>query len=297
MDDRVDWQAVAEQLTFGNIFGEKTLFHGIRRLEPGAGLSHSGAHTQSIRTEWKNEPLPDSPSAQIDKIDEALHRAVATAWDGAKSPALCLSAGLDSRTLMAIAHRQGIPLACVTNGIEGSVELRLAERMCNAIGAEHLRCLLEKDVIDQVLEGAADVVEYTDGEGTIQSTNMLHITRQYQEKLGLDRVIRGIGGELLKLSSAYSYAIPRELAQNADASEVQRHLLSQLTLRKAQPNANACKASSEKSSKPVWKTDSLRAGILSSPMRRLQLKKPVFFSYEPISGGPPPTPCESSGNP
>ena len=131
---------------------------------------------------------------------------------------------------MAIAHRQGIPLACVTNGIEGSAELRLAERMCKAIGAEHLRCLLEKDIVEEVLKGAADVLEYTDGEGTIQSTNMLHITRQYQETLGLDRVIRGIGGELLKLSSAYSYALTPELARATDESEVQRHLLSQLEL-------------------------------------------------------------------
>jgi len=239
VDGHLNWQAVAEQLTYGNIFGEKTLFQGIRRMEPGAGLWQSGSHTKAVQTEWKNERLPDSPHAQIDKIDEALHRAVAAAWEGAENPALCLSAGLDSRTLMAVAHRQGIPLACVTNGIEGSVELRLAERMCNTIGAEHLRCLLEKDMVDQVLEGAADVVEYTDGEGTIQSTNMLHIARQYEERLGLDRVIRGIGGELLKLSSAYSYAIPRDLERTADESEVQKHLLSQLALPQS-PEQHQC---------------------------------------------------------
>ena len=61
VDRGVDWQAFAEQLAFGNIFGEKTLFRGIRRLEPGAGLCHTGASAEAIRTEWSAEPAPGKP--------------------------------------------------------------------------------------------------------------------------------------------------------------------------------------------------------------------------------------------
>ena len=54
---------------------------------------------------------------------------------------------------MAVAHRQGIPLVCVTNGIEGSIELRLTRQMCDALGATHLSCLLEESVVGGIMEG------------------------------------------------------------------------------------------------------------------------------------------------
>ena len=228
VDTDTNWSGVAEHLAFGHLFGEKTLFRGITRLEAGTQLTIVDGQARSLRKNPELEPLSGSRSSHVDRVDAALHDAVEAAWAGADRPALCLSAGLDSRTLMAVAHRREIPLTCVTNGIEGSIELRLTKRMCEAIGAEHLRCLLGKEVVARILGSAEDVVAYTDGEGTIQSANMLFVTRKYRDELHLDRAIRGIGGELLKLSLAYGYSLPPELAKAGGEDALQRHLLGQL---------------------------------------------------------------------
>ncbi len=239
VDGETNWAAAADHLAFGHLFGEKTLFRGIRRLGSGEMLTIGDGGFRLWAANWQTERLSGSRSSLIDRLDEALHEAVDTAWSGAKHPALCLSAGLDSRTLLAVAHRRGIPLVCVTNGIEGSVELRLARRMCEKLGAEHLSGLLEEHVVDHLLSSAQDVIAYTDGESTIQSANMLYVTRKYRSELGLDRVIRGIGGELLKLSLAYGYSLPPELAASEDESAVQEQLLGQLLRNPSQAEEGA----------------------------------------------------------
>ena len=229
VDARTDWSSAADHMALGHIYGEKTLFRGVQRLGVGEQLVVSGGDLRRESAIAMPECVEESRAASLDRIDAALQEAVKNAWSGVEQPALCLSAGLDSRTLMAVAHRQGIPLVCVTNGIEGSIELRLTRQMCDALGATHLSCLLEESVVGGIMEGIADVVSYTDGEGTIQSANMLYLTRKYRSELGLERVIRGVGGELLKLSVAYGYAVPPELARDGDDAKIRQHLFHQLS--------------------------------------------------------------------
>lgn len=230
VDASTHWDSVADHMAFGHIYGDKTLFRGVQRLGAGEELLVSGGRLRRESVLVPAVPQDESRAESVDRIDAALHEAVEEAWSGVEKPALCLSAGLDSRTLMAVAHRQGIPLVCVTNGIEGSIELRLTRRMCQALGATHLSCLLEEGVVEGILDGVDQVVNFTDGEGTIQSANMLYLTRKYRSELGLERVIRGVGGELLKLSVAYAYSVPPDLAQSPDAPTVRQHLFNQLTL-------------------------------------------------------------------
>jgi asparagine synthetase B (glutamine-hydrolysing) len=224
-----DWSGVAEYLAFGLLWGERTLARGVHCLGPGARVEASPAGLRTISSSLELESLPGDESECVERIDAALHDAVDRAWRGASRPALCLSAGLDSRTLMAVAHHRGIPLTCVTNGIDGSVELRLARRMCSVLDAEHLRCLIEPEIVERILDGASTVAACTDGEGALQNVIMLYVGQKYRDALGLDRVIRGNGGELLKLSLAYAFALPPELGQSGDVSAARHRLLGQLT--------------------------------------------------------------------
>lgn len=228
VDTGVDWSSVAEQFALGQVLGDKCLVRAVRRLEAGCLLKIPREGRPSLESLLVLPTEGGQDSNALERVDEALHEAVAHAWSPSVPTALCLSAGLDSRTLLAVAHNMDIPLRCVTNGIEGSVELKLTRRMCQSVGAEHIPCLIDSGVVDDILDGVSDVVAYTDGEGTIQSANMLHITRKYRRELGLERVIRGIGGELMKLSLAYGYALPPELIQQGSDDAVLSCLLRQL---------------------------------------------------------------------
>jgi asparagine synthase (glutamine-hydrolysing) len=228
VDTETDWLSASEQMVFGHVYAEKTMWGGIQRLGAGERLSVEDGEVAVIAAPQPQQPSSSDPESSIERIDLALQQAVRTAWEGPGRTALCLSAGLDSRTLMAVAHKQGISQICVTNGIEGSIELRLADRMCRTLNADYLTCLLEKQVVDQILLSASEVARITDGEGTIQGTNMLHLTKKYRSHLGFDRVIRGIGGELLKLSLAYGYACPEEIVKAGDDSAAASHIFTQL---------------------------------------------------------------------
>lgn len=242
VDTQTDWSSTSEQLIFGHIYGNKTLWGGIQRLGAGQRLSVDDGQVVILEPPQPSEPTFSDREAHVNNIDLALNQAVQTAWEGPERTALCLSAGLDSRTLMAVAHKQGISQTCVTNGIEGSIELRLASRMCQSLGADYLTCLLEEQVVDRVLDSASEVASITDGEGTIQGTNMLHLTQKYRDQLGLDRVIRGIGGELLKLSLAYGYACPEEIVKSGDDASAALQIFSQLAYSPSKAEASVIRS-------------------------------------------------------
>ena len=224
-----DCAGAAQYLAFGFLLGPATLARGVRCLGPGARVESAGGALREVDAVFEPVAMPRDEAGCIERIDSALHEAVARAWDGAARPALCLSAGLDSRTLLAVAHRRGIPLRCVTNGIRGSVELRLARRMCDVVGAEHLETLLEQELVERILDNASLVAECSDGEGALQNVIMLEVGRSYRAAHALDRVIRGHGGELLKLSLAYDFALPPELARQQDGVAARDRIFGQLT--------------------------------------------------------------------
>ena len=235
VDTQIDWPGASEHLIFGHIYGEKTLWGGIQRLGAGQQLIVDDGAIEILEPAQPSDSTGRGSEASIEDIDLALNQVVQESWADSNRVALCLSAGLDSRTLMAVAHNQGISQTCVTNGIAGSIEIRLADRMCQTLNSEFLTCILEAGVADKVFDSAKDVVAITDGEGTIQGTNMLHFTRKYRDQLGLDRVIRGHGGELLKLSLSYGYACPGDLIQSGNDSRVAAHIFSQLAYSPTEP--------------------------------------------------------------
>jgi asparagine synthetase B (glutamine-hydrolysing) len=233
VDQSWDTRAMLDQLCYGVIWGERTLQTGVRLILPGQLGTWSARDRRFSLHPFAALPdgdeLPDMESA-VEVIDAALHAAMQRSASGEQPAALCLSAGLDSRVLLAVGHHAGVVPDCVTNGIEGGIELRLARRMCDAVGAAQQLCLIDADIVDGMREGAQAVAACTDGEGDVKNAMMLYVGRRYRDALGLNRVIRGHGGELMKLSTAYGFAMSETLATSHDHALGLKHISKQLSV-------------------------------------------------------------------
>ncbi|HPD31011.1 MAG TPA: asparagine synthase-related protein [Phycisphaerae bacterium] len=227
----LDREGAAQYLLFGFLMGNKTLVKGIALLEAGCALHFQPEAGKSEVRRYFVLPSGDeepNPAAAIDQIDDSLRTACRGAAAAGDVPAICLSAGLDSRVLLAITHREGLDLACVTNGVQGGIELELTSRMCRSVGHKHIKCLFGPDLVEKASDWLSGVVEASDGEASLLDIMMLYVARKYRHELGISHVIRGHGGELTKLERAYSFAVPAELALGSDHVAVRDHLYRQL---------------------------------------------------------------------
>lgn len=211
----LDEIAVADFLSFGVIWGDRTLLRDIRRLMPGTSCTHDRATGRIVAEPYGRLPRGDEIADEgeaLEVLDGALAEAMRRSVSGPLSTALCLSAGLDSRTLLAVAARHGIELDCITSGIRGGIEFRLTRQMCDVIGARHMECLFDDAFLADLERFATRIARSTNGEADFMNTMMLHQGIEYRKQFDLTSVIRGHGGELMKLSNAYGFSVTPELA-------------------------------------------------------------------------------------
>ncbi|MDG2050377.1 MAG: asparagine synthase-related protein [Myxococcota bacterium] len=230
-DFSLDAGAVGDYLSTGVIWGERTLSKGIRRILPGSTLTFN-AEDRSLSTEdWAHYPAGTEiakPDDAIDALDEVLGQAMQRTHSNPAPQALCLSAGLDSRTLLAIAAHQGIEMDCVTSGVEGSSELRLTERMCDALQARHMKCFFGSAFASDLERYASEIARVTQGEADFMNMMMLFQGIEFRSQFGLNSAIRGHGGELMKLNDAYGFSVRPETADSQDHESAKTAILGQL---------------------------------------------------------------------
>jgi hypothetical protein len=131
---------IAEFLRFASTFDNRTLFSGIRRLGPGQVLTWSPDRKVRLREGsrlWTSlrSDLP-SPDTAAEEIEPMLREAVGAGAPEAGAYVLMMSAGWDSRSLLAAATATstGQRLEAFSHGDLGSRELRIAERLSAAAG-------------------------------------------------------------------------------------------------------------------------------------------------------------------
>lgn len=146
IDSRIDLQALAEYLWYGNAYEDRTFYSGIRSLPPGHWLivEHGKA---TLEAWWRIEDWYDE-SAAGDSLDAAAE-AVRTVVDEAVQRQLVadvpvgifLSGGIDSSAIAASAMRvQAKPLASYSVGFDfnrEADELPKARQVARHLGLEH----------------------------------------------------------------------------------------------------------------------------------------------------------------
>jgi asparagine synthase (glutamine-hydrolysing) len=161
-DRSIDTQALAEYLWYGNAFEDRTIYGGVRALEPGHRLVIEDGNAR-IEPWWRIEDwLARAPRQHSDARDAAF--AVRDAVDSAVARQLVsdvpvgifLSGGVDSSSIAAsAAMSSGRRLASYSVGFDferGINELPKARRVAQMLGLDHHELQVPGGMLEEVIE-------------------------------------------------------------------------------------------------------------------------------------------------
>ena len=142
---RPDAEAVRECLLHGFVAAPRTLFEGIRKLEPASyALWQLGRlHESCYWTAPDHDPAPEARAGgetdALERFLAGLEEAVKLDALGEKAGGLLLSGGIDSAVLAALMAKQGSALHTFSLGFEGEEksELPQAAQVAKHFGATH----------------------------------------------------------------------------------------------------------------------------------------------------------------
>ncbi len=144
IDRRVDDQALAEYLWYGNAFEERTIFQSVRAVPPGHWLivDERGSRLAAWWRieEWLDEPAPRTKEDAAVAVRDAVDAAVARQLVSDVPVGLFLSGGVDSSSIAASAVRgSSRPLQSYAVGFdfEDINELPKARRVADSLGLDH----------------------------------------------------------------------------------------------------------------------------------------------------------------
>jgi hypothetical protein len=148
----VDPVGTAQFLREGHTLGGRTVFQGIRRLQPGQTLEISGygqARVEESSLAWGSggaDPL--TLADQVERFSSCLLGKVASDRSEASPLALMMSAGWDSRTLVGAAIQQGPrpPPAFFSHGDMEGRELKIVVDLAGLAGTTVITAPLGRDV-------------------------------------------------------------------------------------------------------------------------------------------------------
>src|SRR5262249_19337220 len=152
------------------------------------------------------EPRLDGAEA-LSRIDEAFGRAVRRCVAGTGHLGISLSGGLDSRTILAAIDTERTPLTAVSLGLDGSIDIRAAERMARLVNIPHRRYQLDGTFLSRFEDHLRWMVHLTDGHYLCQCIVMP--TLPLYRELGIEVLLRGHAGELMHMDKAYNYSLDR----------------------------------------------------------------------------------------
>ena len=161
----LDLEALLEYFTFQNLFGERTLFSGVKILQPGTSLRvRLGDSPVQIRRYWDyhfREPEREQDEREyIEELDRLFRQAVSRQLVADVEVGSYLSGGMDSGSITAIAATQLPCLKTFTCGFDlrsaSGLELAFDEReraefMSYLFKTEHYEMVLKAGDMERVL--------------------------------------------------------------------------------------------------------------------------------------------------
>lgn len=209
---RLSETGVAQFFRVRQFLGEATLHECVRLLPAASCLTYDVA-AQSIKISryWDlrqavgTDPVASEATA-LEQIDAAFRRSMKRCLSDTGSLGLSLSAGLDSRTILAFVPDHQ-PLSCVTLGGLGSIDCRLADQLAHLGGRPLHSCLLDNSFQADFELDFRRMVELTDGHYVSGAIVMPSLS--LYRSLGVHTLLRDHGGELMHMDKAYCYSLAR----------------------------------------------------------------------------------------
>jgi asparagine synthase (glutamine-hydrolysing) len=197
-----DEEAVAQFLTFGCTLGQRTLFRGVELL-PGASVwSFENGKCQKEKyfspETWESQAILPADFFQAE-FQEAFKRVLPRYFESQSRVGISLTAGLDSRMIMACMPRHEEQPICYTFSGEkqDTLDVRLAGQVAKACGLEHQTLRLGSDFFSNFGSYADQTVYITDGCLGPMGAHEIYLNRQARQLAGV-RLTGVFGGELLR---------------------------------------------------------------------------------------------------
>jgi len=159
-DRSLDDQAFAEYLWYGNAFEDRTMFRGVRALQPGHWLVVESGRTR-VEPWWRIEQWLERPLEPVDPreasvlVRDAVDAAVARQLVSDVPISLFLSGGIDSSSIAASAAvASGRRLTSFSVGFDydrGVNELAKARRVAAMLGLEHREVHVKGEALEDVI--------------------------------------------------------------------------------------------------------------------------------------------------
>ncbi|HDY90377.1 MAG TPA: hypothetical protein ENH82_19940 [bacterium] len=212
----INYEAVADFLTFGYILGEKTLLSNIELLPPASTLIiNTNDLTYTISPYWQlNQHLQQSELSDeesTEQIVNAFAKAANKRLSHQETNYISLSGGMDSRALAAVIDPGKNPIETVTSGLNGGYEKVITKKISSLIGCEHLFYEFDEQSMTNSHEDIIDLIHHSlvsnDGMRGTSSSAMTAYSAMQRKNHNLRHVITGHGGEIAKLDKAYSFSI------------------------------------------------------------------------------------------
>ncbi len=210
----LDIRALVSYFAFGDFWGDRTLFEGVKLLPPASILTYCRGEL-SVNEYWHFTPRPDDGYQDeqiVEDLAGAFRRAVALRLRDPLRYAISLSGGLDCRTVLAsVEPAKRKEIATYSYGPPYCDQISIASRVARMCGTRHRFIELPPELL---VQNAEQLVWLTDGRNYFEGSFFHPIHRQIRDDVDvmLDGFVldRTLGGSHLN----------RKLINPADKEEI-----------------------------------------------------------------------------
>ena len=225
----LDPRSVADYLTFGFLFGNKTLVTQVQLLPAASTLTYKWEeghytlerywHLESAFQDWQGSQ--DEYGAELCRV---FNQAVQRTLTGGQSIGVSLSGGLDSRAIVSAIDGAHAPITTYTLGVKGCADEVIAEKLARIAGTRHQFFELDEGYLGGFVESLQNMVVLTDGMYLTHGlTEMLAL--QFLEEADFAVLLRGHGGELAKASLAWPFHTDAQIHRMDSTEEFITYIL------------------------------------------------------------------------
>lgn len=162
----LDPASVREFLAIGTVFGNRTLFRGVRKLEAATVFRVADGRFERVGPWWSlSSILWDRASGGTsDRLADAIVRTMSRIGSLVHEPVLDLTGGFDSRGLLAAALAAGLDVKTVTSGDENSRDIVVASHIAAVMGIPHMTAFTAGEGSTYSEKNLARALRLSDGE-------------------------------------------------------------------------------------------------------------------------------------
>lgn len=215
----IDPAALAQLLRFNCVLGNQTLFKGISLLPPASSWSFHGdaAPKKQSYFDFANWEAQAALKREefYERFQQTVSRVFPSYMEGTQPVALSLTAGLDTRVILASAKEQHMALPCYTfGGTWGEIfDIRVARKLATICNQPHEVVTLNEQFLQEFPSYAQKGVYISDGAHDISGAHDVFFNK-IARKIAPIRLTGKFGSEIIKIRKLiHSGDFPRHLLQ------------------------------------------------------------------------------------